>query len=73
MFEQHGIEFDLKDVKTLFDKVDKDKRGLLNLDQFKQFSQNRQAAEFFKEKIKEVRNARLTHDGRYFNTQQLPF
>lgn len=38
MFEHHGIQFDLKDVKVLFDKVDKEKRGILDLDQFKQFS-----------------------------------
>ena len=38
MFEQHGIQIALTDVKKLFDMIDKDKRGLLNLDQFKAFS-----------------------------------
>ena len=32
MFEQHGIEIELDKIKTLFDKVDKEKRGLLNLE-----------------------------------------
>ena len=73
MFEQHGIQIALADVKKLFDIVDKDKRGLLNLEQFKQFSNSREAGDFFKEKIKEVRQSRLTHDGKYYCTQQLPF
>ena len=53
--------------------MDKDKRGLLNLQQFKEFSQSRDAMEFFKELIKQVRNGRLNHDGRYQATGQLPF
>jgi hypothetical protein len=68
MFEMHGIEIDIADVRKLFDKVDKDKRGILDLEQFKLFSQSKGAGDFFKELIKEVRNSRLTHDGKYFNT-----
>lgn len=73
MFDSHGIQIDLRDVKKLFDTVDENKRGLLNLDQFKLFSQSKEAQEFFKEKIKEIRNARVSHDGKYYCTQQLPF
>ena len=73
MFEQHGIQINLQDVKKLFDTIDENKRGLLNLDQFKRFSQSREAQDFFKEKIKEIRNSRVTHDGKYYCTQQLPF
>ena len=65
MFEHHGIHFPLEDVKKLFDMVDKDKRGTLDLQQFKMFSQSRDAIDFFKEKIKDVRNSRLNHDGSY--------
>ena len=38
MFETHGIEIDLPAVKKLFEVVDKDRRGLLNLQQFKLLS-----------------------------------
>lgn len=68
MFESHGIQINLQDVKRLFDTIDENKRGLLNLDQFKRFSQSREAQDFFKEKIKEIRNSRLTHDGKYYCT-----
>ena len=65
MFDHHGIHFPLEDVKKLFDMVDKEKRGSLDMEQFKQFSQSREAIEFFKEKIKDVRKSRLNHDGSY--------
>lgn len=73
MFEHHGIQFPLEDVKKLFDMVDKDKRGTLDMQQFKMFSQSRDAIDFFKEKIKDVRNSRLNHDGSYLQNGQLPF
>ena len=68
MFELHGIEIDLPAVKKLFEVVDKDRRGLLNLEQFKLLSQSKPAGEFFKERIKEVRKSRLTHDNKYYCT-----
>lgn len=37
------------------------------------FSLSRDAIDFFKEKIKDVRNSRLNHDGSYLQNGQLPF
>ena len=73
MFEQHSIQINLADVKKLFDIVDKEKRGLLNLEQFKHFCESDKAQKFFKQKIKDVRSERLTSDGAYHCIQQLPF
>lgn len=52
MFEQHGIEIEIEDVRKLFDMVDKNKRGRLDLQQFKEFNNSEEAREFFKKLIK---------------------
>ena len=52
MFEQHGIEIEIENVRKLFDMVDKNKRGRLDLQQFKEFNNSEEAREFFKKLIK---------------------
>ena len=58
MFQKHGIDVKYRDIKRLFDMVDQDKTGSLDLDEFKQVVKNKEATEHFKEIIKKVRNDR---------------
>ena len=40
MFAENGIHIPYKDIKKLFDIVDHEKAGYLNLEKFKEFSKN---------------------------------
>ena len=65
MFADNGIHIARKDIKKLFDLVDQEKAGCLNLEKFKAFSQNEEAGKMFKEIIKNIRNERVLPDGSY--------
>ena len=68
MFAENGITVPYSDIKKLFDTVDDEKAGYLNLEKFKHFSKNEQAGIMFKKIIKEVRNDRILPDGTYPQT-----
>ena len=73
MFVDNGIQIPYKDIKKLFDMVDHEKAGYLDLEKFKDFSKNKEAAEMFKQIIKRARHARILPDGTYPHITQLPY
>lgn len=73
MFEQNGIQIDLKDIKRMFDTVDTSKNGSLDLKKFKEFISSKESGAMFKQIIKQLRDKRRLADGRYVSPQQLPF
>ena len=73
MFAENGIHIPYKDIKKLFDIVDHEKAGYLDLEKFKDFSKNEEAKKMFKQIIKDIRLSRILPDGTYPLIGQLPY
>jgi hypothetical protein len=55
MFAYHGIELTKAELVSLFNQVDRDGSGDLNLDEFKSLAQDSKANQIFKTLILRVR------------------
>ena len=58
MFEANGIEVSFDAIKELFDMVDKNRTGKLDITKFKSLANNSKAKHMFNQLIKEIRKER---------------
>lgn len=63
MFEANGIEVTYDQIKKLFDMVDKNRTGKLDLAKFKSLANNEQAKLMFNRLIKQIRQERRRQHG----------
>jgi hypothetical protein len=63
MFEANGIEVSFDSIKKLFDMVDKNRTGKLDLNRFKTLANNEKAKQMFNSLIKQIRQERLRQHG----------
>lgn len=73
MFEANGIEVSFDAIKELFDMVDKNRTGKLDITKFKSLANNSKAKHMFNKLIKEIRKERHRQHGGFMQIQQLPF
>lgn len=63
MFKGNGIEVTYDHIKKLFDMVDKNRTGKLDLAKFKSLANNEQAKLMFNQLIKQIRQERRRQHG----------